>query len=242
MKFVAVIPARFASTRFPGKLMELLGEKTIIRTTYDNVLATNLFDEVYVVTDSELIFDEIKNHGGNVLMSQKNHETGSDRIAEAISEIDCDVVINVQGDEPFINATALALLKDSFLQDHQNQISLSTLKILIQDLDEIHNPNVVKVVTDIHDFALYFSRSTIPFLRENDFEPKYYRHIGVYAFRKNALLKFASLPMLQNEKAEKLEQLRYLEHGMRIKVLETDFVGVGIDTPEDLEKAKALLR
>ncbi|WP_395093955.1 3-deoxy-manno-octulosonate cytidylyltransferase [Vaginella massiliensis] len=242
MKFVAVIPARYASTRFPGKLMKMLGNKTIIRTTYDNVVASELFDQVYVVTDSHEIFDEIASHNGQVLMSKSQHETGSDRIAEAIENITCDVVVNVQGDEPFINTEALKLLKESFLKDTKGQISLSTLKIKITNREEIANPNVVKVVTDASDFALYFSRSPIPYLRDQDANPNYYRHIGVYAFRRQAILKFAKLPMLQNELAEKLEQLRYLEHGMRIKVLETDFVGIGIDVPEDLEKAKQLIQ
>lgn len=241
MKFIAVIPARYASTRFPGKLMEILGEKTVIRTTYENVVKTNLFDEVFVVTDSELIFNEITSHHGKAMMSIKQHETGSDRIAEAIENITCDVIVNVQGDEPFINTKALEQLIDAYKKDVDQQISLATLKIEIKDEDEVENPNVVKVVSDVNDFALYFSRSTIPFARDEDFKPKYYRHIGVYAFRKQALQKFSKLEMQQNERAEKLEQLRYMEYGMKIKVLETDFVGIGIDTIEDLEKAKKLL-
>ncbi len=241
MKFIAVIPARYASTRFPGKLMEILGEKTVIRTTYENVVKTNLFDEVFVVTDSELIYNEITSHHGKAMMSIKQHETGSDRIAEAIENITCDVIVNVQGDEPFINTKALEQLIDAYKKDVDQQISLATLKIEIKDEDEVKNPNVVKVVSDVNDFALYFSRSPIPFARDEDFKPKYYRHIGVYAFRKQALQKFSKLKMQQNEKAEKLEQLRYMEYGMRIKVLETDFVGIGIDTIEDLEKAKKLL-
>jgi len=241
LKFIAVIPARYASTRFPGKLMEILGEKTVIRTTYENVVKTNLFDEVFVVTDSELIYNEITSHHGKAMMSIKQHETGSDRIAEAIENITCDVIVNVQGDEPFINTKALEQLIDAYKKDVDQQISLATLKIEIKDEDEVKNPNVVKVVSDVNDFALYFSRSPIPFARDEDFKPKYYRHIGVYAFRKQALQKFSKLKMQQNEKAEKLEQLRYMEYGMRIKVLETDFVGIGIDTIEDLEKAKKLL-
>lgn len=241
MKIIAVIPARYASTRFPGKLMEKLGEKTVIRTTYEHVVETQLFDEVFVVTDSQLIYDEISCHGGKVMMSEKEHETGSDRIAEAVENIDCDIVLNVQGDEPFINRKALSDLLMTFRGDEAKDVSLSTLKIEIKNEEEIHNPNVVKVVTDAQNYALYFSRSAIPFSRDATFHHTYYRHIGVYAFRKEALLKFAKLEPLQNELAEKLEQLRYMEYGMRIKVVETDFVGIGIDTKEDLEQARKLL-
>ena len=241
MKIIAVIPARYSSTRFPGKLMKKLAEKTVIRTTYENVVETQLFDEVFVVTDSKLIYDEISMHGGKVMMSIKEHETGSDRIAEAIENIDADVVLNVQGDEPFINRKALADLLMTFRGEEAEDVSLSTLKIEIKKEEEIHNPNVVKVVTDAQNYALYFSRSPIPFSRDTTFHPTYYRHVGVYAFRREALLKFAKLAPLQNELAEKLEQLRYMEYGMRIKVVETDFVGIGIDTKEDLEQARKLL-
>ena len=241
MRKIAVIPARYAATRFPGKLMQQLGDKTVIRMTYESVVETNLFDEVFVVTDSDLIYDEIVNHGGKAIKSIKDHETGSDRIAEAVANIDCDIILNVQGDEPFINKKALADLLSSFDGDLGKTVDVATLKQLIKDEEEIANPNIVKVVADVNNVALYFSRSPIPFPRETNFSADYYRHIGVYAFRKNALIQFAQLKMRALEKAEKLEQLRYLEYGMRIKVVETEFVGVGIDTPEDLEKAKALL-
>lgn len=241
LKTIAVIPARFAATRFPGKLMEKLGNQSVILTTYQNTVKTGLFDEVFVVTDAALIFDEIQQNGGKAIMSQAEHATGSDRIAEAIQDLDCDIVINVQGDEPFVNKDALAKLIEVYLQDEQQEISLATLAQEITALETIHDPNCVKVNWDIHHFALYFSRSPIPYPRANDFTARYFQHIGIYAFRKNALLKFAQLPMLQNEKAEKLEQLRYLEYGMKIKVLETDFMGFGIDTPEDLVKANDYL-
>ena len=241
MRKIAVIPARYAASRFPGKLMEKLGDKTVIRMTYDNVVATNLFDDVFVVTDSDLIFNEIVDNGGKAIYSQKEHETGSDRIAEAVENLDCDIILNVQGDEPFVNTKALADILTSFDGEEGKAVDVATLKQLVTDQEEINNPNIVKVITDYNDFALYFSRSVIPFPRETNFTADYYRHIGIYAFRKNALLKFSKLEMRQNEKAEKLEQLRYLEYSMRIKVIETSFVGVGIDTPEDLAKAKALL-
>ena len=239
-KVIAVIPARYNSTRFPGKMMEILGNRTIITTTYQNVLETGLFDEVFVATDSELIFDEISKNGGKAVMTGE-HETGSDRIAEAVQNIDCDIVINVQGDEPFLKKEPLKQLIDIFYEDDKKEISLASLKIQLKESDEIRNPNNVKVITDNNGFALYFSRSVIPFQRELSYDVTYYKHIGVYAFRKEALIKFSSLEMTPLEISEKLEQLRYLENGMKIKMVETDFVGIGIDTPEDLEKAKLLI-
>ncbi|MPT31147.1 MAG: 3-deoxy-manno-octulosonate cytidylyltransferase [Chryseobacterium sp.] len=240
MKVIAVIPARYNSTRFPGKMMEILGNRTIITTTYQNVVETGLFDEVFVATDSELIFDEISKNDGKAVMTGE-HETGSDRIAEAVQNIDCDIVINVQGDEPFLKKEPLKQLIDVFSKDDKKEVSLASLKIQLKESEEILNPNNVKVVTDNNGFALYFSRSVIPFHRELSYNVKYYKHIGVYAFRKEALIKFSSLEMTPMEISEKLEQLRYLENGMKIKMVETDFVGIGIDTPEDLEKAKLLI-
>ena len=239
-KTIAVIPARYNSTRFPGKLMEILGDKTVITTTYQNVVETGLFDEVFVATDSEIIFDEISKNGGKAVMTGE-HETGSDRIAEAVRNIDCDIVINVQGDEPFLKKEPLKQLIDVFAKDEKKEISLASLKIKLKESEEIQNPNNVKVITDNNGFALYFSRSVIPFHRELAYNVKYYKHIGVYAFRKEALIKFSSLEMTPLEISEKLEQLRYLENGMKIRLVETDFVGIGIDTPEDLEKAKTLI-
>lgn len=242
MRIIAVIPARYTASRFPGKLMARLGEKSVILTTYQNTLETGLFDEVFVVTDSSEIFNEITENGGKAIMSIGEHQTGSDRIAEAIADLECDVVVNVQGDEPFVKKEALQKLTEAYRNDEQHEISLATLAQEIRDESDIHNPNVVKVNWDIHQFALYFSRSPIPYPRDTEFKALYFRHIGIYAFRKEALLKFAKLPMRQNEMAEKLEQLRYLEYGMKIKVLETDFMGIEIDTPEDLEKANAYLK
>ncbi|OJX29895.1 MAG: 3-deoxy-D-manno-octulosonate cytidylyltransferase [Chryseobacterium sp. 36-9] len=240
MKVIAVIPARYNSTRFPGKLMEILGDRTVINTTYQNVVDTGLFDDVFVATDSELIFDEISKNGGKAVMTGE-HETGSDRIAEAVQSINCDIIINVQGDEPFLKKEPLKQLIDVFSNDDKKEISLASLKIQLKESEEIQNPNNVKVITDNNGFALYFSRSVIPFHRELAYNVKYYKHIGVYAFRKEALIKFSSLEMTPLEISEKLEQLRYLENGMKIKLVETDFIGVGIDTPEDLDKAKKLI-
>ena len=241
MKVIAVIPARYASTRFPAKLMQDLGGKTVILRTYEAAVATNLFDDVFVVTDSDLIFNEIISHNGKAIRSIKEHESGSDRIAEAVESIDVDIVVNVQGDEPFINAEPLHKLIDVFRNDVNKNVDLGSLMREITDEEEINNPNNVKVVVDQNQFALYFSRSVIPYPRERNVGVRYMQHIGIYAFRKQALLDFYSLPMKSLEASEKLEQLRYLEFGKRIKMVETTHVGIGIDTPEDLEKARRML-
>ncbi len=240
MKIIAVIPARYEASRFPGKLMQKLGEKTVISTTYENVVKTGLFNDVFVATDSEIIFNEIKSNGGKAVMTGQ-HETGSDRIAEAVENINCDIVVNVQGDEPFLKTEPLKQLMEVFQNDLNKKISLASLKIKLQNQEDIENPNHVKVITDLNGFALYFSRSVIPYHREQSIDAEYFRHIGVYAFRKEALLKFSRLPMSPLEQLEKIECIRYLENGMKIKMIETDFVGVGIDVPEDLEKARAIL-
>jgi 3-deoxy-manno-octulosonate cytidylyltransferase (CMP-KDO synthetase) len=241
LKTIAVIPARYASTRFPAKLMQDLGGKTVILRTYQATVATNLFDDVFVVTDSELIYNEIVNNNGKAVMSIKAHESGSDRIAEAISTIDCDIIVNVQGDEPFTDKKPLQEVLSVFENDSEQKVDLASLMREISNSEEINNPNNVKVVTDQFGFALYFSRSLIPFAREKNVGVRYMQHIGIYAFRKQALLDFYSLPMKSLEASEKLEQLRYLEFGKRIKMVETKHVGIGIDTLEDLEKARKML-
>ena len=241
MKIIAVIPARYASTRFPAKLMQDLGGKTVITRTYEAAVNTQLFDDVFVVTDSNLIYDEIIINGGKAIMSSKEHESGSDRIAEAVENLDVDIVVNVQGDEPFINAEPLAKVLEVFRNDADKKVDLASLMVEIQDATEIENPNNVKVVVDQNGFALYFSRSIIPYPRDINVGVRYMKHIGIYAFRKQALLDFYSLPMKSLEASEKLEQLRYLEYGKRIKMVETTHVSIGIDTPEDLEKARKIL-
>jgi len=238
MKTIAVIPARYASTRFPAKLMQDLGGKTVILRTYEAAKNTQLFDDVFVVTDSDLIYNEIISHGGKAIMSINEHESGSDRIAEAVANLDVDIVVNVQGDEPFINAEPLAKVIEVFKNDSDKKIDLASLMREIKDESEIKNPNNVKVVVDQNGFALYFSRSVIPFPRDTNANVRYFQHIGIYAFRKQALLDFSTLPMKSLEISEKLEQLRYLEYGKRIKMVETTHVGIGIDTIEDLEKAR----
>lgn len=241
MKIIAMIPARYSASRFPGKLMKDLGGKSVILRTYEAALNTQLFDEVFVVTDSEIISKHIEDAGGKVLMSQKDHECGSDRIAEAVEFIDTDIVINVQGDEPFIDAVSLSKLIDVFQEDKIKEIDLASLKVEITDKDEIENPNNVKVITNQLGFALYFSRSVIPFHRDRQLDVKYYKHKGVYAFRKQALIDFYHMDLTPLEASEKIEAIRYLEVGKKIKMVETTIESVGIDTPEDLEKAKKYL-
>jgi len=241
MKIIAVIPARYASTRFPAKLMHDLGGKTVIVRTYEAAINTQLFDDVFVVTDSDLIFDEIVSVGGKAIKSIKEHESGSDRIAEAVATLDVDIVVNVQGDEPFIDKESLACVIEVFKKDSQKAIDLASLMREITDLEAIENPNNVKVVVDQNGLALYFSRSVIPYPREKNVGVRYFQHIGIYAFRKQALMDFYTLPMKSLEASEKLEQLRYLEFGKKIKMVETKHVSIGIDTPEDLEKARKML-
>jgi 3-deoxy-manno-octulosonate cytidylyltransferase (CMP-KDO synthetase) len=241
MKIIAVIPARYASTRFPAKLMHDLGGKTVIVRTYEAAINTQLFDDVFVVTDSDLIFDEIVSVGGKAIKSSKEHESGSDRIAEAVATLDVDIVVNVQGDEPFIDKESLASVIEVFKKDSQKAVDLASLMREITDLEAIENPNNVKVVVDQNGLALYFSRSVIPYPREKNVGVRYFQHIGIYAFRKQALMDFYTLPMKSLEASEKLEQLRYLEFGKKIKMVETKHVSIGIDTPEDLEKARKML-
>lgn len=241
MKAIALIPARYAATRFPGKLMKLLGNKTIIRHTYENTVATLLFDDVIVVTDSDIIFNEIVQNGGYAIMSKKPHESGSDRIAEAAVDIDVDIIVNVQGDEPFVKKELLKNLLSAFENDAEEKIKVASLMYPIETEEMIVNPNHVKVVVDKDNNALLFSRSVIPFQRDKNFSPVYYKHIGIYAYRKNVLMDFTQWVATPLETIEKLEQLRYLENGIKIKMIVTEESPISIDTPEDLERAKKLI-
>ncbi|MEQ5790593.1 3-deoxy-manno-octulosonate cytidylyltransferase [Muricauda sp. NFXS6] len=235
-----MIPARYQASRFPAKLMQDLGGEPVIVRTYQAAVNTGLFDEVYVVTDSPEISEVITGIGGKVIMSKKTHESGSDRIAEAVEGMDVDVVINVQGDEPFIDAESLEKIIKVFKNDTKKEIDLGSLMTPITDWDEISNPNTVKVVVDNQDFALYFSRSPIPYPRDKEVEATYYKHKGVYVFRKRALMDFQKLPMLPLEAKEKIEAIRFLEYGKKIKMVETHITGIEIDTPEDLERARKI--
>lgn len=233
-----MIPARYAATRFPGKLMQLLGDKVVIRHTYDATVATGLFDEVVVVTDSEIIYTEITAAGGSAVMSQHEHESGSDRIAEAAAQMDVDIIINVQGDTPFVKKEPLQKLLQQF-DDASVQVA-SMMQVLTKQ-SEIDDPNFVKVAVDKNMNSLFFSRSVIPYPRDKDISTAYYEHIGVYAFRKQALMSFTNWPVSPLEVAEKIECLRYLENGVPLRMIIVDYMGVEIDTPEDLDKAAALL-
>lgn len=235
MKKIAVIPARFAATRFPGKLMQRIGDKTIIRMVYENVQAMGLFDDVMVVTDNDQIVEEINAIGGTVKKSSQEHPSGSDRIAEAIMDMDVDIVVNVQGDEPFVDISPLEKLLIAISEP--DVVVASVMQKIGMD-EDINNPNFVKVVCDKNNNALYFSRSPIPYKRNLQSSLPIYKHVGVYAFKKNILLEFTKWPMGVLEQTEMLEQLRYLENGVSIKMVETTTSSIGIDTPEDLEKAK----
>lgn len=241
MKTIALIPARYAATRFPAKLMKMLGDKTVIRHTYENTKGTLLFDEVIVVTDSEIIFNEIVQNGGYAIMSRQEHESGSDRIAEAAIDIEVEVIINVQGDEPFVKREILESLINAFRSDPRHLVQVASPMYEIVDEEMIKDANTVKVVVDKNMNALMFSRSILPYPRDMNTETKYYKHIGIYAFRKNALMAFSKWEMTPLEAAEKIECLRYLENGVRIKMILTKEAPVSIDTKEDLEKAKKLL-
>ncbi len=241
MKIIAMIPARYGATRFPAKLMQPLGSKTVIRHTHDNTFATGLFDDVIVVTDSEVIYDEIVNNGGKAVMSKAQHESGSDRIAEAAKFMDVDVIVNVQGDEPFVKKEPLEKLLQVFDNDLERKVQVASLMQVLKDEQLIADPNYVKVAVDKNMNAMMFSRSVIPYQRDKNVTPIYYEHIGVYAFRKDALLTFTQWDITPMEAAEKIECLRYLENGVTLKMVVTDYMGVEIDTPEDLEKATRLL-
>ncbi len=239
IKKIAFIPARYAATRFPAKLMQQLGNKTVIRHTYDNTVNTGLFDEVVVVTDSEIIYNEIVTNGGKAKMSIKEHESGSDRIAEVIADMVVDIVVNVQGDEPFVQKEPLQKLLQVFEDDN---VQVASLMQILTEKQYIVDPNYVKVAVDKNMNSLLFSRSPIPYHRDKTVSPIYYEHIGVYAFRKQALLNFSNWQMTPLEVAEKIECLRYLENGVPLKMVITEYMGVEIDTPEDLEKAIQLLK
>lgn len=242
MKAVALIPARYDSVRFPGKLLKTINGKTVIARTYMSALATGLFDEVVIVTDSDKIREEIEALGGKVVMSEGKHETGTDRIAEAVAQLDGDVFVNVQGDEPFVQKEPLKKLLDVFEGAVGAKIQVASLVQKIKDPAHIIDPNFVKVVLDMRMFAMYFSRSPIPFIRDEQHGFSHYHHIGVYAFRKMPLMEFAQWPQSPMERAEKIECLRFLENSVPMKMVITSYMGVQIDVPEDIERAEAYIK
>lgn len=233
-----MIPARYAATRFPGKLMQLLGGQPVIRHTYDATVATGLFNDVIVVTDSDIIYTEITSAGGNAVMSIHEHESGSDRIAEAAEGIAADIIVNVQGDTPFVKKEPLQKLLQQF---DDPSVQVASLMQVLTDRNDIPDPNFVKVVVDKNMNSLFFSRSVVPYPRDKHYPVTYYEHIGVYAFRKQALMNFTNWPMTPLEAAEKIECLRYLENGVPLRMVVVDYMGVEIDTPEDLDRAARLL-
>ena len=236
-----MIPARYGATRFPAKLIQDLCGKPVIVHTYERVADTRLFDEVYVVTDDDRIEKVIREVGGKVIRSKKEHNSGSDRLAEASRDLDVDIIVNVQGDEPFTDKENLQKVIDIFAKDLTKSIAVASLMERITDPDDIANPNNVKVVVNKFGEALYFSRNIIPFPRDPNTKVSYYKHIGIYAYRKEALQQFTELPPSLLEETEKLEQLRYLENGFKIRLALTNIPTIGIDTPEDLERARKRL-
>ena len=241
MNKIALIPARYAASRFHAKLMQLLGDKTVIRHTYDNTIATGLFDSVIVVTDSDIIYNEIVDNGGKAIKSIREHESGTDRIAEAVVEMNVDILVNVQGDEPFVKKEPLEKLLNLFEGAPGKNVQVASLMQIMTDAKLIEDPNYVKVAVNKNMEALMFSRSVIPYHRDKQAAAVYYEHIGVYAFRKQALMDFTNWPITPLEAVEKIECLRYLENGISIKMAVTDYMGIEIDTPEDLIKASKLL-
>ncbi len=245
VKAIVVIPARYASTRFPGKLLQDLGGKPVIIHVYENSKKAGLIDDVVVATDDERIYDMVKRWNGNCVMTSPFHPSGTDRIAEVARKMDCDIIVNVQGDEPFIRPEMIDDVV-SLLDDER--ASISTLIKEIKNREELLDPNTVKVVFDRESFAIYFSRSPIPYHRDEwkgidgiRVNGYLYKHIGIYGYRKDVLLRISSLPQSRLERIEKLEQLRAIENGIKIKVKETPFETIGIDTPDDLERARRWL-
>ena len=238
MKVLCVIPARYASTRLPGKPLALIAGKPMIQHVYERACHAVMPQEVVVATDSKIVADAVKEFGGKVMMTSPDHPSGTDRLAEvALSYPDIDVIVNVQGDEPMIPPEVIDRLAQAFADD--KDLNMATLKTLMGE-EEYNNPNAVKVVTDQNGYALYFSRSLLPYPRNRKADFKVYKHVGIYAYRRSFLLSYAAYEPTPLEQIEGLEQLRVLENGQRIKVLESKFQGIGIDTQEDLDAINAL--
>ncbi len=243
MKFIGIIPARYASTRFPGKPLALLGGRPVIQHVYEKAITA--LDEAYVATDDERIYDAVLTFGGKAVMTRNNHKSGTDRIEEACEKIntDAEVIINIQGDEPFVHPSQLETIQRLF--DHP-QTQIGTLGKRFESMEAVMNPNSPKIVVDKNGFALYFSRSVIPFIRGKEQNCwlehfPFLKHLGIYAYRRETLHEITQLPQSSLEIAESLEQLRWLENGYRIRVGRTDIETVGIDTPDDLQKAEEFL-
>ncbi len=235
MKFLGVIPSRYASTRLEGKPLKDICGHTMVEWVYKRALKSKL-DGVVVATDDERIVDQVKSFGGNVILTRKDHINGTSRIAEVCETYtDYDVIVNIQGDEPLIEPDMINSIIDSFIED--NTIPMSTLKYKLTDMAEIENPNAVKVVTDKNDFAIYFSRSVIPYPRNLNMN-NYYKHVGIYGYKRDFVMEYAKMESTPLELSESLEQLRVLENGYKIKVLETPYKIIGVDTQEELERVR----
>lgn len=239
MKVLCVIPARYASTRLPGKPLALIAGKPMIQHVYMKACEAELPDDVIVATDNEKVFEAVQGFGGKAIMTSPDHPSGTDRLAEvALNFPDVDVIVNVQGDEPMIPPEIIDRLAKAF--ENEADLKMATMKVLMQE-EDYNNPAAVKVVTDNNGYALYFSRSLLPYPRNKTEQYKVYKHVGIYAYRRDFLLQYAALEPTELEKTESLEQLRVLENGYKIKVLESDFQGIGVDTPEDLAAVNELL-
>jgi 3-deoxy-manno-octulosonate cytidylyltransferase (CMP-KDO synthetase) len=239
MRCIALIPARIGATRFPGKMLAKIKGKSVIRRTYESTVNTGLFEQVIVVSDSDEIIAEIESCGGRAVKSKAEYESGTDRIAEVVQSLDADVFVNVQGDEPFVQLAPMAALLDLFRDDPA--LGVGSLVQVMHDDALIADPNYVKVALDNKRNALFFSRSMIPYPRNKEAAVSYYEHIGVYAFRKDALMQFTKWPMSPLESVEKIECLRFLEHGVPIRMSISDYMGVEIDMPEDITRAERFM-
>ncbi len=238
MKVLCVIPARYASTRLPGKPLSMIAGKPMIQHVYERASLAQLPNEVIVATDSEEVLQAVEAFGGKAVMTSPDHPSGTDRLAEvALMYPEADIIVNVQGDEPMIPPEVIDRLASSFENSEEQQ--MATLKVRMSEAD-YDNPAAVKVVTDLNGFALYFSRSLLPYPRNRQDDYNVFKHVGIYAYRRNFLLTYAALAPTPLERAESLEQLRALENGYKIKVLESDFQGIGVDTPEDLAAVNEL--
>jgi len=237
-KILGVIPARFSSTRFPGKVLALIAGKTMLQHVYERAARSTYLTSILIATDDDRVYSAAKNFGARVRMTRSDHLSGTDRVAEAASAVDAEIVVNIQGDEPLIDPAAIdaAILP----MVHEPELVMGTLKKRIEDAREITDPNVVKVVTNHAGDAIYFSRCAIPFEREKSVNTPYFKHIGLYVYQRDFLLAYSALPVGPLETAERLEQLRALENGLRIRVVETEYESLGVDTPEDLERVTRL--
>jgi len=232
---LVVIPARLNSSRLPNKVLLKVQGKSIIEYVYRQVEKSKLVDKIIVATDSEIVLKDVNNFGGEAVLTSSEHKSGTDRVAEVAEKYDFKNIINVQGDEPNISPD---LIDSLFLELENEKTYFVSAMSLITHVDEVANPNIVKVICDINNYAIYFSRSQIPFIRDNDFQVDFFKHIGIYGFKKDFLIKYSKLPQTNLELSEKLEQLRAIENGYKIKMVKTDYNSFGIDTLEDFEKFK----